>query len=285
VAELRAPGLRADWLNAWLAAVGATVLLDGLRLAWTDDTVPSAILSLEGFSDVPEALADRMPTLADLDRLAIARVPRMIKVEKYDCLVPVARSRQDSSLAVTASDLVPAKDLRLEDGPFNTPAPHGETLFTRLRRCRTQFDESVPLPRQIEATLNQTGVRVDGNGLGFDYTRIGTKANPSDPRVDPILEVLAFYGTHLLPLRGNGKTEAARGWAAGPNERRNRFRWPIWSVPLDRWAIDSLLGQHYRAVPARRNLRPAIVKRDFETVPFDFTSNEMTRGYAAREVR
>ena len=30
-----APGLPADWLNGWLAAIGVTVLIPGARLRWT----------------------------------------------------------------------------------------------------------------------------------------------------------------------------------------------------------------------------------------------------------
>jgi len=40
--DLLAPGLTADWLNAWLAAIGVTVLVPGIRLGWSADPLPVA---------------------------------------------------------------------------------------------------------------------------------------------------------------------------------------------------------------------------------------------------
>ena len=59
------PGLPADWLNGWLAAIGVTVLVPGTRLCWTDDGVPSAVLETEQPVDLPKVVAEALPTCAD----------------------------------------------------------------------------------------------------------------------------------------------------------------------------------------------------------------------------
>ena len=45
--EIACPGWPASWVNAWLAAVGATVLDERIRLRWTTDADPTAVLSSE----------------------------------------------------------------------------------------------------------------------------------------------------------------------------------------------------------------------------------------------
>ena len=79
-------------------------------------------------------------------------------------------------------------------------------------------------------------VRVNDNGLGFDQTRLGSQSDNTDKWVDPVAEVLAFFGLALLPVRGDGidrrqgrffdVRESQRGWlknTGGPRERR--FMW------------------------------------------------------------
>ena len=60
MAEVKCPGLPAFWLNAWLAAVGATVLVPRIRLRWTGDRTPVAVLSSED-GDPVELLASSWP--------------------------------------------------------------------------------------------------------------------------------------------------------------------------------------------------------------------------------
>ena len=43
--QMVCPGLPAAWINAWLAAVGATVLDPRIRLHWTTGGTPVAVLS------------------------------------------------------------------------------------------------------------------------------------------------------------------------------------------------------------------------------------------------
>ena len=45
-------GWPASWVNAWLAAVGATALDERIMLSWTEDAEPTAVL----FSDAIDPL-------------------------------------------------------------------------------------------------------------------------------------------------------------------------------------------------------------------------------------
>ena len=60
MAEVICRGLPASWLNAWLAAVGTTVLDSRIKLRWTTDSTPRAVLCAEGVDPV-EALAASWP--------------------------------------------------------------------------------------------------------------------------------------------------------------------------------------------------------------------------------
>ncbi len=95
-------------------------------------------------------------------------------------------------------------------------------------------------------------IRVKDNGLGFDQTRLGSLQDATDPWVDPIVEVLAFFGLAILPVRGQGADRRLarfaniagrqRGWQQ-PIESNEpiSFYWPAWSQPLDCDGIDALL--------------------------------------------
>ena len=80
--EVICRGLPASWINAWLAAVGATVLSPRLRLRWTDDSTPRAALSAEN-GDPVEMLLAAWPSRTALDGLPIA--------ERWSDTPPVAR--------------------------------------------------------------------------------------------------------------------------------------------------------------------------------------------------
>ena len=71
MAEMICPGLPASWVNAWLAAVGATRLEPKLRLRWTLDNLPRAVLCADD-ADPAELLAAAWPTRRRLHELPIA---------------------------------------------------------------------------------------------------------------------------------------------------------------------------------------------------------------------
>lgn len=282
--ELRAPGLRAGWLNGWLAALGTTVLVDGATVRWTDAGTPVAVLAARGEIDPVAAVAAALPSLDRLAELAIASHSRYVTPAAYEASVAHARARRDDfSLAASVTDLARSSDGKLLHSPFDPPAPKGETLWARLRRCRAELGSGGELVSRLRASFEGRGTRIAANGLGFDYTRITAAANPSEKLVDPVVELMAFYGLAYFPVRGSGgRVAQARGWIerrAGDRIER-RFLWPTWPDPLDRWAIDALLGSFYYERGRGRH-----GGRAFEAVEFQWSGNDVTRGFASRAAR
>ncbi len=86
--QVTCPGLPAEWINGWLAAVGATVLDARIRLHWMTDGVPLAVLSSAEIDPV-DALVESWPDIALLSDLPIAenwkgagKVGRKVPVER-----------------------------------------------------------------------------------------------------------------------------------------------------------------------------------------------------------
>jgi hypothetical protein len=249
-----APGLAANWLNGWLAAVGITVLLPGARLAWSVSPSPSAVVWFSG--DLADAVAAALPSIGDIDNLSIARhhpgalreMGRTVSEEVFRDRATLARTSADLSLDITVTDLSREENASLAHGPLDPPVPKGITLHERLRATRLAVEEDVVT--SVSLALEGRGRRIPGNGLGFDHRRFPAGANVStQPFVDPVVEVLAFSGMSLLPVRGDGGARTRqRGWTDAPS-RRGSFTWPTWSMPLDRWAVDALLDRYWALDP------------------------------------
>jgi hypothetical protein len=280
--ELRAPGLRANWLNAWLAALGVTVLIEGARLRWTDEGVPVAVLEVPSVDDVALAVAGALPPLERLDRLAIARphLERRVPRQRYRAAAALARSGHDFSLAASLTDLVPPDDSGvLPHGPFDPAVPRGETLWDRLHRCRETLDGTGRVEELVRRSLEGVGERFGINGLGFDVTRIGD-ADVPDKYVDPVIEYLAFWGLAFFPIRGDGRNLRPRGWQATPSA----LRWPAWTPWLDRWAVDALLGLAFREDPKRWRRLGLGIHAVYETVRYRASGDDRTAGFASRRL-
>ncbi|HHC09524.1 MAG TPA: hypothetical protein ENK55_12575, partial [Actinobacteria bacterium] len=101
-----APGWTGDWLNAWLAAIGVTVLCPGATLAWTEEVRPKAVLEIPGAERIAEEIAARLPGVEDLERLVIAEIGHRIPLEEYAEAARRARASGDETLAILTSDLV-----------------------------------------------------------------------------------------------------------------------------------------------------------------------------------
>ncbi len=299
-----ARGLRADWLNAWLAAVGVTVLHRGVRLSWTDEARPRALYSTPPGCVLAEELGRLMPSSEHLEGLAIARrhLPRRVTLPAYvdGCERVRASSRLDFSLGMSVTDLVELQPgAELPHSPFDPPAPKGITLWERLVRCRQVLGEGDKLVSAVAGSLEGRGRRHAMNGLGFDVQRIPAAVHgDSDPYVDPVVECLAFFGLSLLPLRGDGRRELGRGWHPMRGRRGSaRFRWPAWEPSLDQWGIDAILGEFHRRTVAldegaqpnplarERVLRRVGVRGCYEVVAYRKKApNDVTKGMASRRV-
>lgn len=279
-----APGLTGEWLNGWLAALGITVLLDDARLCWTGDAAPHAVIE----HDAPELaahLAAALPAGVDLARRVIARAhpdtdqpfPRNVPLASYAQRAALARRRDDWTLSSSVTDLGgdDGKGLAAH-GPFDPPAPRGETLHDRVLRCRDALGDGVA--EWVSDSLNGVGRRIKANGLGFDHRRLQASADAPATFVDPVVELLAFYGLAFFPVRGTGQRGVARGWTAGPLTR-GAFTWPVWRPSLDRWAIDALLDI-LASTPVRARLLG--VTEAYATVPYaPKATSDVTRAYAS----
>ena len=287
-------GLSGDWINGWLAAVGATVLDSRIRLHWTKGGTPVAVLSA-GEMDPLAALAESWPDRTLLEDLPVARhwgstprLPRSASLNAFDRRARAARPHRFSwTLSSTLTDLSVDGNGDVTDAPFNPPAPRGATLHDRLLKVHKHVDPSVE--RLQEALL--WGIRVNDNGLGFDITRLGSLADSSKRWVNPVVEVLAFFGLAILPVRGRG-TDARlgpsarnraiqRGWF--PDGRARRFFWPAWSQPLDEMGIDALMDAW---LPEREPTSPLLgVHAGWRIVPYqDRGSGDPTRAFGSERL-
>jgi hypothetical protein len=283
--QIATPGLTADWLNAWLAALGITTLVPGIRLSWTDDVIPIAkfehpdALTIEALAS---AISEVFPNEAAIGELAIApshassTVPFAHKVtaEAY-----TARSILDrmgyASLSCVVTDLVAPNS----DGSLQTVG----SIFDRVAACRSVVVNPID---SIAKTLAGTARRIDKFGLGFDYRRI---TGPTDPNggnwIDPVVEVLAFFGLLFFPVRGAGSLDAksrarTRGWVKSAG-KTGAFSWPAWQPSLDAAGLDATLDEFWAGGPSDRP--PAWLHTQFESVPYKpLAMADMTRGYGAR---
>ena len=297
MAEIICPGLSASWVNAWLAAVGATVLVPDLRLRWTLDGSPRAVLCAEE-SDPAGLLADAWPSPAELKDLPLSTswgdtppVPRRVSVQAFVARTRALGSHPSSwTLSSTMTDLDVEGNGEVVHAPFDPPVPRGFTLHDRLVRVSELVEPSV---ERLVESLHGTAARVKNNGLGFDIKRLASQADDTDPWVDPVIEVLVFFGLALLPVRGIGtdrrtnksarSSARQRGWKRDRAGTELRFHWPAWSPPLDSAAIDALLD--IWSWKDRRRWASVGVHGGWRTVRFQRrSSRDVTRGFGAERL-
>lgn len=299
-------GLPADWLNAWLAAIGITAVVPNLRLAWTREPASVAVFhGVEGIEQLAHAVAERLPTEEQISDCSVATqladsecvVRRNFDVDCYSDRAKAERARRGWQLAASASDLVQLDGPRaaVPHSPFDPAAP-GTTggVFDRLIKCYRRLpNDTGQLADRIENSLQGTAVRDSCNGLGFDVRRLEIGVGVADKTVDIVVECLAYQALRLFPARGNGDKRGVltRGWSTSAS-RSGAFRWPVWSAALDTWAIDGLLDRFFDALDrtpgsnAPRGLRTWGVRGAFESVPYRTESAaDPTRAYGSRPVR
>jgi len=179
---------------------------------------------------------------------ALNTMERKVSVDVFGERAQAARSHADSwTLSSTMTDLHVYQGGEVAHAPLDRPGP-GTIKWLHHRLLKTLAHVDSPVDR-IAATLEGRGLRVVANGLGFDLTRVTTQADSSRKTVDPVVEVLAFFGLALLPVRGDGidqrmnrsrsrSSVRQRGWLTTPHRC---FEWPVWRQSLDLPSIDALL--------------------------------------------
>ena len=297
--EVRCPGLPGGWINGWLAAVGATVLDARLRLHWTAGGAPLAVLSAAEVDPIA-AIVESWPDAALLSRLPIAKdwkgvgeFRRKVPVDAFAARARAARGDPYAwTLSSTMTDLCVNEAGEVAHAPFD---PAGPGTIKWLHHRLVKVNEHVePTAGRIGDSLAGRAVRVKDNGLGFDQTRLGSQADDGSIWVDPVVEVLAFFGLALLPVRGLGADrrldrfadvrERQRGWRKGSESRDpRRFHWPAWEQPLDTSGIDALLDAWN---PKKRHTWTLVgVHAGWQAVPFQRRATaDTTRAYGAERL-
>lgn len=289
------PGLPASWINAWLAAVGATVLDSRLRLSWTRDGTPQAVLSAME-KDPLDLLAESWPCREAIEFMPIARkwpdtenLGRKVGVSAFASRVTATRRDPYAwTLSSTMTDLDVDRHGEVAHAPFDPPVPQGRVLHERLLGIFLR-----PSAELLARTLEGMGKRIGNNGLGFDLSRIGSQSDSGEKWIDPVVETLAFFGLALLPFRGQGtdatlggKTRPSavqRGWRRSPNGQGLRFVWPAWNTPLDRAGIDALLDLWQP--DKRKTWQQVGIHGAWQTVSYKAKGTaDPTRGFGARRL-
>ena len=261
------PGLPAEWVNGWLAAVGTTVLDPDIKLSWTSDPSPIAVLH-HTENDPAVAVSEAWPDKKRLEEMPLARdhegcaaLERKVPVEVFVERVNASRGHSDA-WTLTSS----LTDLALDSGkaahaPFDPAGPGTiKWLHHRLLKVYEHIPHHDPagVAEVVEEALDGISVPVRDNGLGFDISRLPDRAHEGGGliMVEPVVEVLAFFGLALLPVRGDGirkRQERARQRGFGIGGRREgEFAWPAWRQPLDRWGIDALLDAWHQTWKPRK---------------------------------
>ena len=297
--QVACPGLPAPWINGWLAAVGATVLDGRLRLHWTSDGAPVAVLSAAGVDPV-EALVESWPDRALLSDLPIAetwkgagQMRRKVPVDAFVARARAARSHRYSwTLSSTMTDLCVDENGEVAHAPFDPAGPGTiKWLHHRLMKIHRQVE---PTAARIRDSLSGQAGRVKDNGLGFDHTRIGSLSDMASIWIDPVVEELAFFALAILPVRGRGADrrldrradvrETQRAWQKLRGTRNLRcFNWPAWHQPLDSTGIDALLDAWS---PDSKDTWPRLgVHAGWRTVRFEPRgSADKTRAFGAERL-
>ena len=264
MSEIECPGLSAGWLNAWLAAIGLLVLEPRLSLGWTREPSPIGLLASQCDEDPLTLAADAWPTLDRMRTMPIAErveglpdMHRTVPLDVFRRRAEFARDHADSwTLSSTVTDLCVdvGADLTVRHAPLDPKGPGTiKWLHHRLLKSHSMVENP---SEAVIAAVRGYGKRVVDNGLGFDASRIAGLADSATKLVDPVIEVLAFFGLRVLPMRGKGvevdRSRTMRRFAArqrcwhpeaGPSSRVQHMTWPAWEQPLDLSGVDALLDQ------------------------------------------
>ena len=280
------PGLLASVPHQWLAAIGATVLNEHLRLSWTDEPNPCATLHSPHQPPV-ELLHSAWPSEDDFAQLPIVEWnlnnQQDIPLADFRRMTTASLADDDAwMLAAAATDLAPGKRSHCAArGPLN-PGTQGSS------------SPQEQILKMLSCTAKDIADALDGvlpaknlGGLCLDPRRfVDPQGKMKGVRTVYPIEVLAYYGLALFPLRGDGIIDKGaprqRGWVSTPRGEP-RLKWPAWRQPLDRWAIDALLDAWNPERPTSAATHG--ITSAWESVRITHPGKIRTYGYSSRPLR
>jgi len=291
-------GLPAGWLNGWMAAVGATVLDEGVRLHWDPESHRAVLSAARG--DPVARLVAAWPSGDLLADLPIAEhwrgagtLKRKVDLEAFAARACAARNHPLSwTLSSTLTDLAVDAAGEVAHARFDPPGP-GPIKWLHHRLLKAWRHVSAPSAERLRASLLGEAERVQDNGLGFDHSRLASSADDGGRWTDPAVEVLAFFALALLPMRGRGTDrrvdpfafvdQRQRGWRRTPGLRdARRFHWPAWRQPPGADGIDALLDIWQ---PEPRERWPLVgVHAAWRTVAFQPHGVDKTRAFGSERL-
>ena len=281
-----------------MAAVGATVLDEGIHLHWEPESHRAVLSAACG--DPAARLAAAWPDGERLADLPIAErwggagtLRRRVDVQAFAERARAARNHPQSwALSSTLTDLAVDAAGEVAHARFDPPGP-GPIKWLHHRLLKAWRHEPAPSPERLRASLVGEAGRVQDNGLGFDHGRLASSADDGGRWTDPAVEVLAFFALALLPMRARGTDRRAdpsafvdqrqRGWRRSPGSREaRRFHWPAWRQPLDADGIDALLDVWQPHAPERWPL--VGVHAAWRTVAFQPHGVDKTRAFGSERL-
>ena len=307
------PGLPAEWINGWLAAVGITVIVPKIKLSWTQGASPIAVLHHPD-SDPKVTVSRAWPTRDRIEQMPLAREykdcaarERQVPVEVFAERVGASRGHPDAwTLTSTLTDLA-IEAGKASHAPFDPAGPGTiKWLHHRLLKVHSHIphDDPAGIDSVVTEALDGLSIPVSDNGLGVDISRLPDRAHDGGGNimVEPVVEVLAFFGLAMLPVRGDGinrRQERVRQRGHGIGGRREGvFVWPAWGQPLDRWGIDALLDSWHKSLKPRRAADGSFrggtradwdrfgVHAAWETRPYRPTASaDSTRGFSSERIQ
>lgn len=299
--RLKCSGWPADWINTWLAAIGTTVLVPDLRVSWTTDALPIAVLE-HSSKDPALMLIEGWPSKERIASMPLAssnlyrritkdgdeKPKRKVLVKSFAKALKEARGHIDAwTLTSTMTDLSVQENGEVGNGPFDPSGP-GTIKWLHYRLLRTHSHIQDPA-KQIQASLIGIPNLINDNGLGFDMARL----NEGEQYTDPVVETLAFFGLTLFPVRGDGVNRKIprprqRGWQIANNRD---FIWPAWTQPLDKYGIDALLDAWHHSWKNHEHGQTNVwkclgVHAAWQTVRYQATAAaDPTRGFGSQRLK
>ena len=258
-----------------LAAVGATLLADGLTLAWTRDPSPYALLghlrgdpvaalakvwpSIEEWRCLPLPLHPDPNAAADArskhrpDRAQWAELARRTRILHTNGLLPSA----------THTDLAPE---RVSNKAINSPATgpvagRGSRGRSVHYKAQAAVEAAQPpddvigrsaagkLPRSAGVTKGKKGI----DGWGVDPYRLMPSEAGGESTVEPVIETLTLWGLGMLPVTVVGNRRVTRRGRIANAPESDVLVWPAWSQPPRQAWYRRLAGRLARALEERQD--------------------------------